>query len=198
MKRPKIMGLTGGIGSGKSTVAQRMRENGIPVLDADAFSRRALEIGEPCYDRVVELFGPRCLREDRTVDRAYVAKRIFSDETLRNALNAIVHPYVLERMREQTAQTDAPWVVWEVPLLFESGLDALCDSTAAVLCKEAVRVKRVCLRDGVSREEAKARIRAQMTDRQRCERAQHLLHNDGTRNALIEQTDALYRWMEEL
>ena len=197
MNRTKIVGLTGGIGSGKSTVARRWKQLGASVLDADFYSRHALDPGTECYEKTAELFGEKCIRPDGTMDRAYIAARIFTNLELRASLNAIIHPYVLRRMISETERCEKRWVVWEVPLLFESGFDAYCDLNVAVLCDESIRVERIMARDGSTREHALARIRSQMNDAERRQKADAVLENDSDLAALICAADALYRTLEE-
>ena len=198
-KKTNIIGLTGGIGSGKSTVSFFFRQAGIPVIDADAISRAALDPGTDCYQKTVALFGPECLHADGSANRQWIAAQVFSNTASREALNAIIHPYVLQVMQETTAQMDAPIVIWEVPLLFESGYDHFCDRTVAVLCDEKQRIQRILQRDGVSEEQACARIRAQITDEQRKSLATEVIYNEGDREELQKQVlSLLERWRNEL
>lgn len=191
MNGTEIIGLTGGIGSGKSTAADFFAAKGIPVLDADRYARRALDPGTDSYDQTVELFGASVVRPDGTLRRDRIAVSVFSDAALRTRLNGIVHPFVLRQMLRDTAKTQAKRVVWEVPLLFESGFDAFCDRTVAIACDEAVRTARIMARDGMTEEQARARIRAQMTDEQRAARATASVQNDGDIAALYDRLDAL-------
>ncbi len=193
-----VIGLTGGIGSGKSTAANCFRSLGIPVFDADVYSRNALRSNTPCYAKTVELFGSRCLLEDGTLDRGYIAAKIFSDAAMRTKLNGIIHPYVLECLRKETADSLAKRVIWEVPLLFESGFDRYCARTVAVLCAEEIRTERICLRDHTTKEQALSRIRAQMTDAERAVRADDLLYNEGDEQALRRAVAELVKTWEEL
>lgn len=197
MSATEIWGLTGGIGSGKSTAAACFAAQGVPVFDADAYSRAALEPGTACYEKTAALFGPDCLNPDGTINRPYVAQRIFSDEAMRRALNGVIHPYVHEQLRAATARAEAPLVVWEVPLLFESGFDRFCTRTIAVLCDEAIRADRVSARDGAAREQVYARMRAQITDAERKLLADVCLSNEGTPDELNGQVLALLKARKE-
>ncbi|MBR0081641.1 MAG: dephospho-CoA kinase [Clostridia bacterium] len=199
MSRTKIIGLTGGIGSGKSTAAAFFREHGVPTLDADVYARAALEPGTESYAETVALFGPDVVRADGTLDRGRIAGIVFAEESLRLRLNGIVHPYVQRRMREDTERLDAPLIVWEVPLLFESGFDRFCDRTAAILCDEAVRAARIVARDGGSMEQAYARIRAQITDAERAALATDTIENNGDPEAMRQRLEELLsEWKENL
>ena len=191
MNGTEIIGLTGGIGSGKSTAAAFFAAKGIPVLDADRYARRALDPGTDSYDQTVELFGASVVRPDGTLRRDRIAALVFNDAALRKRLNGIVHPFVLGEMLRDTAAMGAKRVVWEVPLLFESGFDAYCDRTVAIACDEAVRTARIMARDGMTAMQATARIRAQMTDEERSARATDTVANDGDETALHAKLDAL-------
>ena len=194
-----IIGLTGGIGSGKSSAAHIFAKKEIPVLDADFFSRNALETGTDCHYKTVELFGRECLNSDGSINRKYVAELVFSDISLREQLNAIIHPFVQTMLIDETKRLRSRFVVWEVPLLFESGFDQECDVTVAVLCSEKIRIRRIMERDHVSRKQAKSRIDAQLTDRQRKEKADYTIRNEGDLEqlekkviSLLEQLEAQY------
>ena len=187
----RIIGITGGIGSGKSTLAACFRQQGIPTLDADAISRSALEKDSACFASVLSLFGPDALREDGTFDRAYIADRMFRDAGLVSAMNAIIHPYVLQTMLEQTESCPNNLIVWDVPLLFESGADAFCACTVSVLCREELRVSRVMMRDGVSENQVRSRIERQITDEQREQSSTYTIRNEGTEEAFCTEANDL-------
>ena len=193
----RIIGITGGIGSGKSTLAERFSAHGIPVLDADAISRFALTPASDCFSDVVELFGKAALREDGTLDRAYIAEKVFSDSGMRAALNGIVHPFVIREMLKRTEESSAPLIVWDVPLLFESGADVFCACTIAVLCDEEIRVARAAKRDGADPESIRDRIKAQMTDETRARIASFTIRNEGTVDAFFAEADALIGQIQE-
>lgn len=193
MSRQMIIGLTGGIGSGKSTAAACFRKLGIPVLDADYYARKALDKGTVCYERTVALFGREFLKEDGTIDRKKVADMVFKNEDLRSGLNAIIHPYVLEQMKEHTKECSETCVIWEVPLLFESGYDRCCDRTVTILCRENIRIRRICERDGITEEQAMDRIKAQMTDERRASLADNVLYNEGTEQELMHRVAQLVK-----
>lgn len=170
--------MTGGIGSGKSTLTACFNWKGVPSIDADEIARFALTPGASCFERAIAIFGPDALRPDGTADRAYISSRVFSDPSLREALNGVIHPFVLEEMLNRSASCGAPLVVWDVPLLFESGVDAFCACTVAVLCDEEIRVARVKRRDGSDEAQVRSRIRAQISDEQRSELATYTIRNE--------------------
>jgi len=194
----KRIGLTGGIGAGKSTAAKRFRELGVLVLDADEISRASLKKGGACYSDVVALFGSEILTQDGEIDRKKLASIVFSDEEKRRQLNAIVHPYVIETMfsrAEEALNKSGGIVVFEVPLLFESGMHEKMDRNIFVACGDEQRVKRIVARDNTTRQAALARIRAQMPEEEKRLLANYILENDGTIEQLNAQIDAL---LEEL
>lgn len=194
-RHPLWIGLTGGIGSGKSTVARRFAERGASVYSADAIAREALEPGSRCYQQTIDAFGESIRSQDGRIDRKALAAIVFADEGERQRLNGIIHPYVTEELFSRAAK-DLPnrgaVVLFDIPLLFESGLDAKMDRTVVVSSAEETRVNRVVRRDGVSREQALSRIRAQMSEEEKRRRADYILENNGTLADLIRQVDALY------
>ena len=187
----RIIGITGGIGSGKSTLAACFTQFGIPVFDADAIARNALSPESDCFAKAIELFGSQALREDGSANRAYIADRVFHDRELLNSLNAIIHPHVIRTMLKQTELCGAPLAVWDVPLLFESGCDALCACTIAVVCDEDIRIKRVMQRDGVTEEQVRVRIAEQSSDAFKRESATYTISNDGDEEAFRKEAAAL-------
>lgn len=194
-ENPKnFIGLTGGIGAGKSTVSARFAALGAVVLDADAVSRQALEPEGCCYDAVLSLFGREIALADGRIDRRRVAGIVFSDAAMLQRLNAIVHPAVgRELLRQASAVPAHVLALFDVPLLFESGWHRMVHKTIVVAAEDAVRVARICARDGCTAEEALARIRNQMPQQQKCRMADYILVNDGTVENLYRSVDALYK-----
>lgn len=193
----RIIGITGGIGSGKSTLALCFSAHNIPVIDADEISRFALTPVSECFPAVVDLFGNEAMKPDGTLDRAYIAASVFADSSLRDALNGIVHPYVIREMLKRTEAAETPIVAWDVPLLFESGVDAFCACTIAVLCSEEIRIARTMQRDGSDEEQIRARIRAQISDETREALATYTIRNEGTIAAFRKEADALIERIRE-
>jgi dephospho-CoA kinase len=189
-----LVGLTGGIGAGKSTVAELLTERGAVVIDSDVLARRVVEPGQPALAALVERFGAGILDGDGRLDRAALAKVAFADDESRQALEAITHPAIGELFLQ--AMSEAPpdgVVVNDVPLLVESG-QAANRGYAAVIVVEApreVRLERLVLR-GLTREDAEARMAAQATDEERRAVATHVLDNGGTREELATQVEALW------
>lgn len=197
----KRIGLTGGIGSGKTTAAEFFAALGVPVISADKISRNALTKGGACYDRVIETFGMGILHDDGTIDRKALANIIFSDETKRHALNEIVHPYVLETMFKEanTLRKDhtSTIMLFDIPLLYESGMDKDMDANILVVCDEETRIHRIMERDGTTREAAKARIQSQMPEDEKRAMADYILDNNFSQSHLKKQVTALYKKLTE-
>lgn len=191
------VGLSGGVGSGKSTVARLLAERGAVVLDADAIAREVVEPGTPGYEAVVAEFGPGVVGPEGGLDRPALAAIVFADEQRRAALNAIVHPLVGVRMAELAESADADAItVYDTPLLVENGLAADFDVVVVVVADIDTRVRRLADR-GMPAADARARIAVQATDEQRRAVADDVLDNDGTPAQLTAQVGALWqRWVE--
>lgn len=187
------VGLTGGIGSGKSEVARLLAERGAVVVDADALAREAVAPGSAGLAAVLAEFGTEVLAEDGTLDRAALGRIVFADPPRRRALEAIVHPYVARRSREliAAAPRDAV-VVYDVPLLVENGLQDEYDLVVVVEAGEDTRVRRLVEGRGMSEGDARARIAAQATPERRREVADVLLRNDGDLASLQVQVGELW------
>ncbi|AKV01784.1 Dephospho-CoA kinase [Labilithrix luteola] len=187
-----LFGLTGGIASGKSTVAARLRERGLPVIDADALARDVVEKGTPGIAEIVETFGGDVLFEDGTLDRKKLAAVVFGDDQKRRTLNAIVHPKItalsLERADALRAQGH-PLACYEAALLVENGVADAFRPLVVVAADESVQLARGRARDGANEEEIRGRIRAQMPLAKKIAVADFVIHNDGTRGELLAKTD---------
>ena len=191
------VGLTGGVGSGKSTVAAMLVEHGAVLIDADALAREVVEPGTPGYDAVVARFGRDVVQPDGRLDRAALAAIVFADESARADLNAIVHPRVGHRTGELMAAAPAgSIVVYDVPLLVESGLAAGFDCVVVVLADAELRVRRLIGR-GMPEPDARARMAAQATDEQRRAVAHEIIENNGTVEDLRANVDALWPRLEQ-
>ncbi|GAA5149982.1 dephospho-CoA kinase [Nocardioides marinquilinus] len=183
------VGLTGGVASGKSTVAAILAELGAVVVDADQLAREVVARGTPGLARVVEDFGPAVLTPEGDLDRAHVGSIVFNDEAARRRLEAIVHPLVFERYAEIEAAAEADGetdrvVVHDIPLLTETGRAGEFDAVVVVDAADDVRVERMVRDRGWTREDAAARIAAQATREERLAVATHVVVNEGGREAL--------------
>lgn len=182
-----VIGLTGGIASGKSTVANMLKELGITVIDADIEARLAVEPGETAYNKIVEHFGKSILLENGTINRAKLGEIIFNNEAERTVLNRIVHPAVRERMnekKEEAIKRNESIVIMDVPLLFESKLTDQVERTLLIYVDEETQLKRLMERNNYSEEEAMSRIQSQMPLKEKKTLADFIIDNSGT----LEQT----------
>jgi len=187
------IGLTGGIGSGKSTAAARFAELGALVIDADALAREVVEPGTDGLAAVVAEFGEQVLDADGRLDRPALARLVFGDEAARGRLNAIVHPRVRARAVELIAAAPpGTVVVQDVPLLVETEQAGAYDLVVVVEAPEELRVRRLAADRGMSAEEVRARMASQATDEQRRAVADVVLVNDGTPDDLSAKVDALW------
>lgn len=178
-----VIGLTGGIASGKSTVSEMFRELSIPVIDADIIAREVVERGKPAYNKIVEVFGAEILQEDGELNRPKLGSVVFNNEEKRLQLNKIVHPAVREEMnrqKEMYIKEGAQAIVLDIPLLFESKLTSLVDHVLVVAVKPQTQLERLMKRNNFSEEEATARIHSQMPLEEKVKRADEVINNDGT------------------
>lgn len=187
MSKTLVIGLTGSTGAGKSEVARLLAAHGCYGIDADVLARRAVEPGSAALAALIERFSDTILRKDGTLDRAALAAAAFATEEATAALNAIVHPAVIALLQDElnaARERGERVVVLDVPLLFQTGLETLCDLTVAVIASPAVRCERIRRRDGLTVEQASARMDAQPPDAYYADRADRVIENDGDRERL--------------
>lgn len=190
-----IVGLTGNIAAGKSTVAALLRARGAPLVDADVLAREAVAPGTEALAAIVRRFGAQMLAADGSLDRAALRQVVFRDASARDALNAIVHPEVARRRDAAVARyaaEGARLVVCDIPLLFETGLDREMDRIILVDAPVELRRERLMRDRGLSASDADAMIAAQMPAEKKRAQAHYLVENDGSREALDAQVDALW------
>ena len=188
-----MVGLTGGVGAGKSAVSALLAGHGAVVIDADAIAREVVEPGTAGFDAVVARFGSAVVSSDGGLDRAAIAAIVFEDKAARIDLNAIVHPLVGRRSAELMATVPADAVVvYDVPLLVEGGLAAGFDCVVVVEADEVTRLARLAER-GLPEEQARARMAAQVGDEERRAVAHEVINNDGTREALAGEVRELWQ-----
>ena len=193
----KIIGLTGGIACGKSTVSAELRALGAAIVDADALAHELSQPHQPIYNAYVERFGREIVTVDGTLDRAAIARRVFADTALRAEVEAIAHPIIRsaaeERLRAARDENKRAAVL-DVPLLFEAGWDALADETWVVALPREEQLKRLLSRDKAMDEgEARARIAAQMPLAEKCARADVVIDNSGTVEEIREYIGKLWK-----
>lgn len=187
----RVFGLTGGIGSGKSSVARHFRARGLPVVDADVLAREVVQPGSEGLAEVVTAFGPEVLDAQGALDRAALARRVFSSSSERAKLERITHPRVRALSRARFTELEArgePLACYEVPLLFEVGLDAAYRPTVVVSAGAAQQMERAMRRDQQPRAAIEARIAAQMPLSEKADRADYVIDNSGSPEAT--QADA--------
>jgi len=190
----KVIGLTGGIGSGKSTFSDLLRARGAAVIDADRLSREAVATGSPGLADVVRAFGAEVLDASGGLDRKRMAARVFADPAARLTLERIVHPRVREAMAAELQRlfaSGAPLVFYDVPLLYEAGRDREVDAVVVVWAPREAQLARLAARDGMSAAEAEARMSAQLPLDEKARRADFVVVNDGTLEDLAAKADAL-------
>ena len=193
----KIIGLTGGIACGKSTVSAELRALGAAIIDADALAHELSQPHRPIYNAYVERFGREIVAADGTLDRAAIARRVFADPAVRAEVEAIAHPIIRraaeERLRAARDENKRAAVL-DVPLLFEAGWDALADETWVVALPREEQLARLLARDtSMDAGEARARIAAQMPLAEKCARADVIVDNSGTKEEIREYIGKLWK-----
>ncbi|MBU1341853.1 MAG: dephospho-CoA kinase [Proteobacteria bacterium] len=200
MKILKIA-VTGSAGSGKSLVCKRLKEIGLVTLDCDVIARQVVVPGQPAYKKIVELFGQKVVRKDKTLDRTRLRNIIVNDSGLRKKMENILHPQILREMifqMETAVYTDKKRAVAvEVPLLFESGMAQYFDVTIVVAAKDKDLVKRICDRDMVTKQDAQKMLDLQMPQDEKTARADHVIINKGTNAELSESVDNLFEKIQK-
>jgi dephospho-CoA kinase len=191
----KVLGLTGGIGSGKSTVASMFAQLGADVIDADQLARQVVEPGQPALEEIATAFGRDVLLPDGRLDRGKLARIIFADPVARGKLNAITHPRIRERMAaEIAARGSRPGVlVVDIPLLYENDRAGTVEAVIVVWVDPKTQLRRLIERNGLSDEEARQRIAAQMSLDEKRARADVVIDNSGTQANTQRQVESLYR-----
>lgn len=182
-----VIGLTGGIGAGKSTVGRFLKELGAKVIDADAVARKVVEPGKPAWEEIRAIFGPQYLNPDGTINRRALGNLIFNDTQAREKLNAITHPKIkaeiLKEIEVYRKEEPTGIVVVEAPLLLEAGMEDMVDEIWVVTAPEEVRLQRLMERDNLSPEEALKRIRAQLPEETKVKYATRIIDTRGNLEA---------------
>lgn len=194
-----LIGLTGGIGSGKSEVARMLTERGAEVIDADLIVRELQQPGAEVYEKMVELFGPEVVGADKSLDRTAIAKKVFADESLLKTLNQLIHPIVRRVMNErvESFRNTDKIVVLDIPLLVENPREGL-DGVLVVDLDSELAVKRLVEQRNMNAEDARARIAKQATREQRLALANHVIDNSGDRDALLQKVELAWLWIRSL
>lgn len=195
-KNDVVVGLTGGIASGKSTVAALFRELSCNIIDADMTAREIVRPEKPAWREIVARFGKEILLPDKELDRKKLAEIIFSNNAAKAALEAITHPAILAEMQKKTIavrKKTGNIIIWDVPLLFEAGFWQYVDISVLVYTPLEIQLERLLRRDGISRANALRRINSQMTLQQKRELATIIIDNSGTIEELKKQVTLVYR-----
>ncbi|BBG83282.1 dephospho-CoA kinase [Aeromonas hydrophila] len=188
-----VVAITGGIGSGKTTVANQFAELGIEVVDADVIAREVVEPGTPALAAIAAHFGSEVITPDGQLDRRQLRERVFTDPQAKGWLNALLHPLIRTEMQRQCAAARSPYCLLVVPLLVENRLTALANRVLVIDVDEATQIERTCRRDGVSREQAQAILTAQASRAERLAAADDVLDNqNGTPEAIKSRILALH------
>jgi len=190
---PYTVALTGGIGSGKSTIANAFAALGVPLIDADRIAREVVEPGSPALQRIVERHGPDILTDQGALNRARLREIIFHSPDEKTWLNNLLHPLINARTQQLKALTTAPYVLWVVPLLVENGLQRQADRVLVVDVDEATQIARTIQRDGIDLQQAKNILSAQATRSARLAVADDVINNSGAPADALPQVAALHQ-----
>jgi dephospho-CoA kinase len=192
-----IIGLTGGIACGKSTVAGMLAERGARIVDADKIAREVVQPGSPALEEIAARFGREMIMADGSLNRKKLGELVFRDPEARKALEAIQHPRIraimLERMAQYERENPAGLVVADIPLLYESGLETWFPEVMVVYVPREVQIARLTARDGLTREQAEARLQAQLPIEEKKRRADFVIDNSGTLADTERQVEAFWR-----
>lgn len=190
----RVIGLTGGIATGKSTVSNNLLSLGIPVIDADLISREVVEPGQPGLLKLLQKFGPEILTQDGQLNRPALAKKLFHNEAVRQQVNQLLHPLIYDRMFERVAafQSQGEALVFlDIPLLFETQTKNLFDDIWLVYVPETIQLERLMKRDQLSQEAAVARIASQLSIEEKRLLADVIIDNSGTIEVTLAQVKSL-------
>jgi dephospho-CoA kinase len=196
-----IVGLTGGIATGKSLVAGELKKCGARIIDADLIAREVVEPGKPAYNDIVKEFGPAVLLPDGTLDRKALGHAVFSDRAALDKLNNITHPRIRERIKEEARRISAQGnslIVLDVALLIEMGVKYEVEKIIVVFAGKEQQIERLMERDNLTRVEALKRLSCQMDINEKLKYADYVIDNSGTRDKTIEQARELFSELEGL
>ncbi len=188
-----VVGLTGGIGSGKSTVAKLFAERGAAIIDADVTAREVTQTGSSAYTSIIKHFGDNVVLEDGSLDRTRLRQIIFHDPKERLWLEKLLHPLIKDEMQQQIAKMHAPYCIAVIPLLLEVEFYSFINRILVIDTPEAEQVRRVMLRDNISQTEVEAILESQASRHDRRAKAQDIIINDGNPEDLIPQIDKLHQ-----
>jgi len=192
------IGLTGGIGGGKSTVASLFARRGTPVIDTDALARHLSRPDQPAYAEIVHAFGKEILASDGSIDRKKLGRQVFGQAAARQRLEAILHPRIRDEVRRQLGLLDTRYCIIVVPLLFEAGFTDLMDRTLVVDAEEARQIERVGARDALTEAEIRTIMAAQISRAERLARADDVIDNNSDLTHLEQEVERLHAYYTRL
>ena len=192
MAPPLVIGLTGGIGCGKSAVSDLFAGLGVPVIDADVVAREVVEPGRPALEEIARRFGPETLLADGQLNRKRLRRLIFYDIQARKDLEAMLHPRIRRSMQEQLRQLHSPYVILSIPLLLETGQENTVDRLLVVDCSPELQIDRICARDGADPDQAGEILRAKGSRRDRLNAADDVIENNDSLEALEQKVRSLH------
>ena len=189
--KKQIIGITGGISSGKSNVASEIRKFGYPVFDADLISKESLDYNTPCYLMVCEIFGEKILNSDFTINRQKLATIIFNDVSKRQELMKIIHPYVKKELEENILKSTSDLVFIDVPLLFETDFHLMCDKIICVYLDKNLQLERLITRDNIDKSLAIKKIESQLPLDIKVKKSDYVINSSGTLSETKKQIEKL-------
>lgn len=196
--RTLVVGLTGGIGSGKSTVSALFEEHGVPVIDTDEIARAMVEPDQPALDAIRERFGEDVILQDGRLDRDALRQRVFSDKGNRQALEAILHPRILATLHERLSRLSVPYCIVAIPLLVEKGWRSEVERVLVVDAPEELQVRRAAARPGLDADQIRQIIQSQASREERLALADDIIVNDGGMDKLRSTVERLHKLYTEL
>lgn len=186
-----IVGLTGPIGAGKSTVSKRFAEHGFYVIDADRVARKIVEKGSAVLCDLVVAFGNDILEADGSLNRKRLAERAFASREMTELLNSLTHPAIIKLINDEIASSGSEKVLLDAPQLFESGCEKICNSVVGVLADDDIRLRRVAERDSMTEEQIRNRMKVQFADSFYLEHCNHIVYNNSDERSLLSKVDEL-------
>ncbi|KPD21330.1 dephospho-CoA kinase [Idiomarina abyssalis] len=188
-----VVGVTGGIGSGKSAATAEFEKLGITIVDADVVARQVVMPGTPCLQAIAEHFGNQLLTEGGELNRKALRQRVFSNPQEKEWLNKLLHPAIREEIISQLEQADSPYVILSAPLLLENGLEKYCQRVLVIDVPESLQISRTIQRDDSPKKEVEAIMKAQLSRSERLKKANDVLNNDGSLEQLKQQVLQLHQ-----
>ena len=188
-----VVGVTGGIGSGKSAATAEFEKLGITIVDADVVARQVVMPGTPCLQAIAEHFGNQLLTEGGELNRKALRQRVFSNPREKEWLNELLHPAIREEIISQLEQADSPYVILSAPLLLENGLEKYCQRVLVIDVPESLQISRTIQRDDSPKKEVEAIMKAQLSRSERLNKANDVLNNDGSLEQLEQQVLQLHQ-----